>query len=328
MTTSSDTSFNSLLDSRICDLNISICNKRIQSYIAIIKEELKIKNITLNPIYFISDEWFCYDSSIQIGIPFYLFSNELMEIEKFFIGYAEGGYKNEFLKLLRHEIAHAIDNAYSIRKSKTRQKLFGLTSTPYPSSYHPITSSKSFVQNLSDNYAQAHPDEDWAETFAVWLDPNSDWKNKYNNWPAIKKIKLVDDLMSSLPNKRPLLKKVKAEVFSITLRDYYKQKLNKIDKSCRSFFANPIKSIFIKKSTNLSAYEWILNNKQNIQKILCNNNNLYKHDVERVLSEISRVCREKKLYVTQVGNLDNNFIDLFGPMINNYIKNKHNRIIM
>ena len=131
-----------------------------------------------------------------------------------------------------------------------------------------------------------------------------------------------------MPNKRPLFQKVRPEVFSITLREYYKLKLHKIDKSCRSFFATPIKSIFIKKSTNLPAYNWILNNKQNIQEILCNNNNLDQYDVERVLSEISRVCREKNLYVSQAANLHNNFIDLFGPMINNYIKNKHNRIIM
>jgi len=251
-----------------------------------------------------------------------------MEIENFFIGYTEGGSKTEFLKLLRHEIAHAIDNAYSIRKSKKRQKLFGLTSTPYPSSYHPITSSKSFVHNLTDNYAQAHPDEDWAETFAVWIDPKSDWKVKYKNWPAIKKIELVDDLMSTLQNKSPIFKEVRTEIFSITLREYYKQKLHKIDKSCSSFFSSPIKNTFIKKNTNLSASNWILNNKLNLQEVLCNNSNLGQNDVDRVLLEISRVCRAKNLYVSQPGNLHNNFIDLFGPMINNYIKNKHNRIIM
>ncbi len=67
-------------------------------------------------------------------------------------------------------------------------------SEPYPEYYHPKTSSRDFVLHLEMWYAQAHPLEDFAETFAVWLRPGSRWRTRYRKWPAIKKLEMVDSL--------------------------------------------------------------------------------------------------------------------------------------
>ena len=61
-----------------------------------------------------------------------------------------------------------------LRRRPTRRRLFGNPATQYPEYYTPKPYSKSFVQHLDHWYAQSHPDEDFAETFAVWLDPHVD----------------------------------------------------------------------------------------------------------------------------------------------------------
>jgi hypothetical protein len=55
------------------------------------------------------------------------------------------------------------------------------------------------------HYAQKHPDEDWAETFAIWLDPRSHWQDKYRTWPtAFQKLLYVDRVMEEIAGKEPL----------------------------------------------------------------------------------------------------------------------------
>ena len=107
------------------------------------------------------------------------------------------------MRILRHESGHAIDNAYRLRRRRRRQQLFGKPSQPYPQHYTPKPYSKSFVLHLERWYAQSHPDEDFAETFAVWLTPKSSWRQRYAGWPALRKLEYVDDLMESSPARRP-----------------------------------------------------------------------------------------------------------------------------
>ena len=83
------------------------------------------------------------------------------------------------MKILRHEAGHAIDNAYKLRQRRRRQQMFGPSYMQYPEYYTPKPYSKSFVLHLDSWYAQSHPDEDFAETFAVWLTPESDWRARY-----------------------------------------------------------------------------------------------------------------------------------------------------
>ena len=72
---------------------------------------------------------------------------------------------------MRHEAAHAYSYAYQLYKRKKWQRTFGLASTEETEFYRPRPYSRSYVVHLDDWYAQSHPDEDFAETFAVWLTP-------------------------------------------------------------------------------------------------------------------------------------------------------------
>ena len=57
--------------------------------------------------------------------------------------------------------------------------------------------------SLEGWYAQSHPVEDFAETFAVWLAPRSNWRAQYENWPALRKVEYIDRTMRRLKNRKP-----------------------------------------------------------------------------------------------------------------------------
>ena len=136
-----------------------------------------------------------------MAVPFYLAHPRLERLEKAQMLAVEGGEHEWCMRILRHEAGHVIDNAYKLRLRKQRRRLFGSSSNPYPEFYAPRPYSKSFVLHLDPWYAQSHPDEDFAETFAVWLTPESNWKTRYAGWPAIKKLEYMDELMQSLVGK-------------------------------------------------------------------------------------------------------------------------------
>ena len=139
-----------------------------------------------------------------IAIPFYLAHPRLMRLEKAQMLEVEGGTPEWCLQILRHEAGHAFDNAYALRTRRRRVRLFGRPSTPYPDFYLPKPYSKSFVLHLDSWYAQSHPDEDFAETFAVWLTPDSDWRTRYQDWPALRKLEYMDALMAEIARQRPV----------------------------------------------------------------------------------------------------------------------------
>ena len=130
-----------------------------------------------------------------IAIPFYLAHPRLMRLEQAQMLEVEGGTPEWCMQILRHEAGHAFDNAYDLRKRRRRVQLFGSPSVDYPDFYLPRPYSKSFVLHLDSWYAQSHPDEDFAETFAVWLTPDSDWRARYADWPALRKLEYMDALM-------------------------------------------------------------------------------------------------------------------------------------
>ena len=113
----------------------------------------------------------------------------------------EGGTRRQCLQLLRHEAGHAVHHAFKLQRRRRWTNIFGKSSEPYPDYYQPNPASKRFVHYLDLWYAQSHPDEDFAETFAVWLDPRSNWRRRYRSWPALTKLEFVDELMEELAGK-------------------------------------------------------------------------------------------------------------------------------
>ena len=196
-----------LLELRMCQLGVSIEASVLEDRIAELQAELDERGLpAFKPHFWLSDEWFSPDGVPGVAIPFYLAHPRLERLERAYMLEVEGGTPDWCMRILRHEAGHAIDNAYKLRLRRRRQQIFGPSYKAYPQFYDPKPYSKSFVLHLDSWYAQSHPDEDFAETFAVWLNPESDWRARYVGWPALKKLEYVDTLMKELAGKPMLVK--------------------------------------------------------------------------------------------------------------------------
>src|SRR6185295_3871641 len=217
-----------LLEVRMCDLGLTIAGTELEARIAQLDAELQARGLAFRPHYWLSDEWFTPDGVPGVAVPFYLAHPRLAKLELAQMLEVEGADAESCLRILRHEVGHAIDNAYQLRERRTRRRLFGTPATPYPEYYTPKPYSKSFVQHLDHWYAQSHPDEDFAETFAVWLDPRSMWSTRYAGWPAERKLEYLDGLLRRLATRRPRIR-TKRQVDPLaklrkTLREHYRKK--------------------------------------------------------------------------------------------------------
>jgi hypothetical protein len=224
--TSSD---DQLLSLRFCDLKLRVEGTELEDAIHRLYHELEMRGIRFRPHCWLAQEWFSPDGIPGIAIPFYLAHPRLMRIERRFMREVEGGNRNWLMRILRHEAGHAIDTAYRLRRRSRWRAVFGPASLPYPDTYRPRPGSRRFVQHLGAWYAQAHPTEDFAETFAVWLKPRSPWRREYLDWPAYAKLQYIDTLAIDIGRSRPAVsdrgtvEDVRHE--TRTLRDHYERKL-------------------------------------------------------------------------------------------------------
>jgi hypothetical protein len=194
-----------LLSLRFCDLKLTIEGTNLERAIERLYGELATRGIRFRPHFWLAQEWFSPDGIPGIAIPFYLAHRRLMGIERRLMREAEGGNRNWLMRILRHEAGHAIDSAYRLRRRGRWRKVFGPASLPYPDTYRPRPGSRRFVQHLGAWYAQAHPTEDFAETFAVWLKPKSAWRREYLGWPAFAKLEFIDELAAEIGEAKPLV---------------------------------------------------------------------------------------------------------------------------
>ena len=198
-----------LLKLRICDLHVRIEGSELEARVGQLYTELSSRGVGLRPDCYLGDEWFSPQGVPAIAIPFYLAHPRLKALENHQMMEVEGGTPDWCLMLLRHECGHAVDHAYRFSDQNEWQAVFGSPHTEYsPETYRPRPYSRSFVQHLPNWYAQAHPDEDFAETFAVWLggDPEI-WREHYKGWKALEKLEFVHQLMQNAAQRPPAVKR-------------------------------------------------------------------------------------------------------------------------
>ncbi len=217
-----------LLSNKISSLNISIEGSWVEPLIQQLYAELEDKGIHFRPHIWISNDWFCPDGVPGFAIPFYLLNRELQSIEREELGDCEAITESSFMRYLRHETGHALDNAFKLRNRIGRKILFGSSKEEYPESYT-YRISRKHVDNLGLTYGSSHPDEDFAETFAVWLDPDSNWQNRYENKPkAFEKLIWMDACMRAIRGQKQLIEnKRRVEAFELdhrSLRAYYEHR--------------------------------------------------------------------------------------------------------
>ena len=291
-----------LLDLKMSELPIDIEGSKLAKRIAQLREELAARDLFSDIHFYLSDEWFTPDGTSSIAIPFYLAHPRLEELEEAQMLEVEGGEHEWCLRILRHESGHALDNAYRLRLRHKRRAVFGSPSRPYPEFYTPKPYSKSFVLHLDAWYAQSHPDEDFAETFAVWLTPNSDWRQRYGGWRAQKKLEYMDTLMRSLRAQRPRVEN-RDEVDPLrrlrqTLRQHYRKKRRHYGVDYPDFYDRDLRRLFSdapEVAGNLTAAQFIARIRRPVRRLVASWTGIYQYTIDQVLEDMIERCQELKL---------------------------------
>lgn len=299
-----DYSTEALLDQRFCDLGVTLKGTWVEGCVENLYGELERRELRLRPHVWLSRDWFSPDGVPGIAVPFYLAHPRLRRLERGQMLEVEGGSRDECMKILRHECGHALQHAYRLHRRKRWRELFGRSSQHYPEFYRPNPASRRYVQHLRLYYAQSHPDEDFAETFAVWFQPRSVWRKRYADWPALKKLEYVDELMEELKGAPPPVR-VRTQVEPLptltqTLRTYYAEKRTLYQVAYTDIYDRDLTRLFSgdpKHQDRELASTFLRRNRVQIRRLVSRWTGEYQFTLEQVLNDMIGRCRQLKLRV-------------------------------
>jgi hypothetical protein len=191
----------------IREIGVRIAGTPLEPVLKEFEAELERAGIRrLKPRFYLSDEWGVPFGTTAIALPFYLARADLLGLHAEQAGFIEGAGRTDLLRYLRHETGHVVNYAYKLYDREDWVKQFGSIDQPYEEEYRPEPFSLRFVRHLPGWYAQKHPDEDWAETFAVWMTPGMDWRAEYADWPeALAKLNYCHRVMAELADRDPVV---------------------------------------------------------------------------------------------------------------------------
>jgi hypothetical protein len=264
--------------------------------------ELERRKLRFCPHAWLSHDWFSPEGIPGIAIPFYLAHPRLMRLEYRQIRDVEGGSREACMKILRHESGHAMQHAYRLERRRGYQQLFGKSSQPYPEYYRPHPRSMSYVYHLPLYYAQSHPDEDFAETFAVWLQGRATWRERYRGWPALKKLQYVDAVMAELQNTRPLVSSRKqidpVHILKTRLRAHYAAKRDRYERGYPDIYDKDLRRLFSddpRFHAREHASKFLGDRRARIRALIGATSNEQGPALELVLDDMIGRCRELRL---------------------------------
>jgi len=295
-----------LLDVRMCDLGVTLEDSLLEPPLEQLRAELAARGLDFRPHSWLSGEWFCPDGVPGFAIPFYLAHPRLARLEEKQTLEVEGGTPEWCLRILRHEAGHAIENAYHLRQRRRRQALFGRSSEPYPKFYLPRPYSRSFVVHLDGYYAQSHPDEDFAETFAVWLTPGYPWTERYAGWPALRKLEYVDATMRELAGVPPPVqtRRTVDPLWRIrkTLRAHYREKRRLYGLDRRKAYDEDLLRLFTAPPGDRdrpTAAAFLSRNRPELRRRVARATGEYQYTIDRLLKSIIIRCRQLGLRLSR-----------------------------
>jgi len=291
-----------LLDRTIRSLGLRLEGTALERRVERLCAELEAAGLRFRPYVWLSTDWFTPDGLTGFAIPFYLAHPRLARLERRHMLEVEGGTTDACLRLLRHETAHALDNAYRLHRRRRWREVFGRFSEPYRMSYVPRPTSKRFVLNLDYFYSQSHPCEDFAETFSVWLRPRSRWRQRYEGWPALKKLEFVDELMSEIADTPPLVKTTRrpesAGRLGITLREYYASKQARYHEDHTTEYDPMLRRVFTTDGLprrRESASHFLEHSRRELRQRVSEVTGQHQYVIDQVVNELILRCRKLDL---------------------------------
>ena len=325
-----------LLDLRFCDLHLHIEGTLLGERIERLCRELELRRFRFRPHFWFADDWFTPDGVPGIAVPFYLGHPRLMRLERRQMLEVEGGTEEWCMKILRHEAGHTIDNAYRLSRGQQWRKIFGRNSEPYPEYYSPKPYSRSYVVHLDSWYAQSHPAEDFAETFAVWLKPNSRWRTQYRGWPALKKLEFVNGLMREIRQQKPKVscreRPGSIATMTDTLREHYQKKRTHYGVEYPNFYDQDLRRLFSddpEHARRPAASTFLRRVAPKIRREVARWTGEYQYTINEVLDGMIQRCRELKLRVARPAReVERDALILLTIQTMNYLHDGHHRVAL
>ncbi len=290
-----------LLERRISKLGLRLEGTTLEPLIRQLYDELSAQGLVFHPPSHIGDEWFVPIGIPAIFVPFFLVHDRLRALERTMMLEVEGETPEWFMKLMRHEAAHAYTYAYQLTRKKKWRQIFGPTSREEtPNTYRPRPFSRSYVVHLDDWYAQSHPDEDFAETFAIWLSPGLDWRKRYAGWKALQKLEYVDELMRSLagtpPVHAPKYRVADYDCLNLKLKTYYARKRKLYEDTYPDFYDADLRQLFAAPA-GLKASSYLRQRRRRLMNSVCQWTNEKKFRVNKLLTRLVQRCDQLELNV-------------------------------
>jgi hypothetical protein len=216
-------------------------------------ERMRLKKI--KPFFYLSTGYGTIEGTTNICLGFYDYDERLRALNKEFRGW---GYTyDEVVATIRHEVGHAFAYAYKLYRLPEFREVFNVQGNYFRT--YPMTDqyiryvnpwSRDFVNPSGDHYAQKHPDDDFAETFMVWLTPRLNWRKKWRNYPgALRKLEYVDQVVREHRNQEPLIENVPYEYegladYKMTLAQFWKGRPTYYRQHATGFVDPDVKYIF------------------------------------------------------------------------------------
>lgn len=292
-----------ILALRFCDLPVTLKGSTVEQRAKVVFDELARRGIRFRPSLWIAHEWYNPDGTAGFAVPFYLLHPRLTRLERTMMYEAEGASLPESMSILRHETGHAVDEAFKLRQLDDYRRVFGSPNKIYPTEYSADSDSRDYVQHLNAWYAQSHPCEDFAETFAVWLRTERSWRWRYRDWPAQEKLLVVDQWMHERRNKRPRLKpkRQQNELRSCTrtLAEHYEEKREFYAVEAEDEFDGALHRIFKRQDTagggHASAASLLTSNSARLRRRIAKPLGIPAYVVDQVLRQFVHRARILKL---------------------------------
>ncbi len=290
-----------LLRMPIRRLRLSIRGSRLEPRLRRLRRELAARGLRFRPHVWLSTEWFSPGGLPGFAIPFYLAHPRLERLERTMMTEAEGASADECMRILRHETGHAIDHAYRLSRRPRWRRHFGDPTQPYPDAYDPSPYSRRFVQNIDNWYAQAHPVEDFAETFAVWLAPGTRWRTRYEGWPALRKLEYVEELMGDVARRPPPVRRRErvdpvAEL-DLTLAEHYAERRARYQVELPEFYDRDLRRLFPERPAGSGertepASRALRRVRKRVRAAVARWTGAYQYSADRILQEMIDRCDE------------------------------------
>jgi hypothetical protein len=293
-----------LLQLRLRELHLQLRRSPLLcACVARLHAELAARGIRFRPHVWLAEEWFSPDGVPGIAIPFYLAHPRLRSLERRMTHEVEGSNTQWLMRLLRHEAGHAIDNAYRLRRRARWRAVFGPASQPYRAWYRARPASRHHVQHLGDWYAQSHPTEDFAETFATWLQPRSDWRRRYAGWPALRKLHYVEQTAAAI-GKLPAPVRSRARIEPLaeserTLVEHHRRKLAWLARRRRALADAILRRAFPERlpASGLAAATLLRTHKQALVRSLMRSSGCDRYSVYQIMRMAIERCERLGLTV-------------------------------